>query len=48
MVRDAGQRRTLFDLDVSIRQLTRDVPDHAALVQLTGIYHNLLRRWVDT
>jgi PKHD-type hydroxylase len=48
MVRDAGQRRTLFDLDVSIRQLTRDLPDHAALVQLTGIYHNLLRRWVDT
>jgi predicted 2-oxoglutarate/Fe(II)-dependent dioxygenase YbiX len=23
------------------------VPDHASLVQLTGIYHNLLRRWSD-
>jgi PKHD-type hydroxylase len=47
MVRDDGERRTLFDLDLSIRQLTRDAPDHPALIQLTGVYHNLLRRWAD-
>ena len=47
MVREDAQRRLMFDLDVSIRRLTQDVPDHPALVQLTGIYHNLLRRWTD-
>ena len=47
MVREDSQRRLLFELDVSIRRLTRDVADHPSLVQLTGIYHNLLRRWAD-
>jgi len=27
--------------------LNQDTPGHASIVQLTGIYHNLLRRWVD-
>ncbi|MBB5209126.1 Fe2+-dependent dioxygenase [Chiayiivirga flava] len=48
MLRDDGQRRTMFDLDLSIRQLTQATPDHPALVRLTGVYHNLLRRWADT
>ncbi|HEY5970465.1 MAG TPA: Fe2+-dependent dioxygenase [Pseudoxanthomonas sp.] len=48
MVRDDGQRRLMFDLDVSIRRMTQELPDHPALVQLTGVYHNLLRRWADT
>ncbi|GMU45067.1 MAG: hypothetical protein AMXMBFR25_30530 [Lysobacterales bacterium] len=47
MIRDAGQRRLLFDLDVSIRLLTRDHPEHPALVNLTGSYHNLLRQWAE-
>ena len=47
MLREDAQRRLMFDLDVGIRHLTRDVPDHPALVQLTGVYHNLLRRWSD-
>lgn len=47
MVRDDGARRLLFDLDVSIRRLTQTTPDHPALVQLAGVYHNLLRRWTD-
>lgn len=47
MIRDDGHRRLLFELDVSIRRLTLDVPDHAALVQLTGVYHNLLRQWAE-
>lgn len=47
MVRDDGQRRLMFDLDVSIRRLTQELPDHAALVQLTGVYHNLLRQWTE-
>jgi PKHD-type hydroxylase len=34
-------------MDGAIQSLTRDVPDHPALIQLTGNYHNLLRRWVE-
>jgi PKHD-type hydroxylase len=44
MVRDDGQRTILFDLDMAIQQLGSG---HTAATQLTGIYHNLLRRWAD-
>jgi len=47
MVRDEAQRTLLFDLDMSIVRLTRDAPGHAALVSLTGCYHNLLRMWAE-
>ena len=48
LVRDAGQRRELFDLDRGIQALTAATPGHPGLVQLTGVYHNLLRRWAET
>lgn len=48
MVRDDGERTLLFDLDLAIQRLGGDAPDHPTLVQLTGIYHNLLRRWADS
>jgi len=47
MVREDGQRTLLFDLDLAIQHLATDVPEHPASVQLTGVYHNLLRRWAD-
>ncbi|GMU05812.1 MULTISPECIES: Fe2+-dependent dioxygenase [Corallococcus] len=47
MIRDAGQRSLLFDMDTSIMQLTREVPGSPALVMLTGVYHNLLRQWAE-
>jgi PKHD-type hydroxylase len=47
MVRDDGERTLLFDLDTAIQRLTADAPNHPAAVQLTGVYHNLLRRWAD-
>ena len=47
MVRDDGQRTLLFDLDTAIQRLTLDVPEHPAGLQLTAVYHNLLRRWAD-
>jgi PKHD-type hydroxylase len=47
MVRDDGQRTLLFDLDVAIQQLNKDRRDHPLAVQLTGVYHNLLRRWAE-
>jgi PKHD-type hydroxylase len=49
MVRDDGQRSLLFQLDTSIQQLAQRLGNgDAQLVQLTGIYHNLLRRWADS
>lgn len=48
MVRDDGERTLLFDLDLAIQRLNRDTPGHPSLVQLTGVYHNLLRRWADS
>jgi PKHD-type hydroxylase len=45
MLRGDEQRALLFDLDTALQQLSRDVPDHPSVLQLTGIYHNLLRTW---
>jgi PKHD-type hydroxylase len=45
MVRDDGERTILFDLDVAIQRLMADVPEHTSVVELTSLYHNLLRRW---
>jgi len=47
MVRDDGQRTLLFDLDTAIQRLNPTKPDDSAVVQLTGVYHNLLRRWAE-
>lgn len=47
MVRDDGQRTLLFDLDTGIQRLSQDHPDHPSAVQLTGVYHNILRRWAE-
>lgn len=47
MVRDDGRRSILFDLDLGIQRIGRDLPDHPAVVQLTGVYHNLLRHWSE-
>lgn len=47
MVREDGERTLLFDLDTAIQRLTLDLPNHPAAVQLTSVYHNLLRRWAD-
>jgi PKHD-type hydroxylase len=43
MVRDDGERTLLFDLDSAIQGLR----EHPSAVPLTGIYHNLIRRWAE-
>jgi PKHD-type hydroxylase len=48
MVRDDGQRTLLYDLDRAVQQVHRDQPDAPAALQLSGVYHNLLRRWAET
>ncbi len=45
MVRDNTQRAMLFDMDVAIQRLGAENPTHASVIQLTGVYHNLLRLW---
>ena len=48
MVRDDAQRTLLFDLDTSIQELARSVPDSRAVTTLTNAYHNLLRMWAES
>lgn len=47
MVRDDAERTILFDLDTAIQRLNQESPGHTTAVQLTGVYHNLLRRWAS-
>ena len=48
MVRDDAARTILFDLDTSIQTIAKDRGQgDPAIIRLTGVYHNLLRRWAD-
>jgi PKHD-type hydroxylase len=47
MIRDDSQRTLLFDLDMAIQRLAGEAPDHPCAVQLTGVYHNLIRMWAE-
>ena len=47
MVRDDGERTLLFDLDMAIQRLNQQNAEHPVAVELTGVYHNLLRRWAN-
>lgn len=48
LVREDSQRSLLLDMDVAIQRLTTQGADQGSLLELTGVYHNLLRRWSDT
>ena len=37
--------RIWLDLDVAIQRLNGEPSAHPAAIQLTGVYHNLLRQW---
>jgi PKHD-type hydroxylase len=45
MVKDDAERTMLFNLDRSVVELSQAAADHPALVRLTGLYHNLVRKW---
>ncbi len=47
MVRDDGQRTILFDMDTAIQRIAQENPEHPSALQLTGVYHNLLRQWAE-
>jgi PKHD-type hydroxylase len=48
LVRDDSARKLLLELDTAIRHLSASAADQASILQLTGVYHNLLRRWAET
>ena len=47
MVRDEAARTMLFELDTTIQGLRQQIGDSEQVVSLTGLYHNLVRRWAD-
>jgi len=47
MIRDDGRRSLLFELDTAIQRLGAEAATHPAVIQLTGVYHNLLRQWAE-
>jgi len=48
MVRADADRTLLFELGTALQQFEQAVPEHPAVVDLTGVYYNLFRRWTDT
>ena len=48
LVRDDDDRQILFDLDIAIQRIRKANADDTSILPLTGIYHNLLRRWSET
>jgi PKHD-type hydroxylase len=47
LVREDAQRALLFDLDLATIRLRRRLGDDESVIALTGVYHNLLRRWAS-
>ncbi len=47
MIRSDADRAMMLDLDTAIQRLAVEVPGSPVGVQLTGVYHNLLRRWAE-
>jgi PKHD-type hydroxylase len=47
MIRADEDRALLHSLDTAIQRLATESPGNAIGVQLTGVYHNLLRRWAE-
>jgi PKHD-type hydroxylase len=47
MIREEAARNHLFELDNAIQGLRGQVGDNDEVVALTGLYHNLVRRWAD-
>jgi PKHD-type hydroxylase len=47
MIRDEAARAMLFELDNAIQGLRKQLGDSDEVVSLTGLYHNLVRRWAE-
>ncbi|MGE9267374.1 MAG: Fe2+-dependent dioxygenase [Verrucomicrobiales bacterium] len=51
MIASDERRSLLFDMDIAIQRLSGGLPDNEiasqSAVQLTGVYHNLIRQWAE-
>jgi len=48
LIREDADRESLFRMDVAIQRLNIERgPTDQAVIELTGVYHNLLRRWAE-
>lgn len=48
LIRDDADRESLFRMDVAIQRVNQDKgPKDPAVIELTALYHNLLRRWSE-
>ncbi len=47
MVRDPGQRRLLYEMDMALLALRSNSGETDPVIRLTGTYHNLLRLWAE-
>lgn len=49
MIRSDARRTMLFEMDLALQQLAPATEDfvNKSTVQLTGVYHNLLREWAE-
>ena len=48
LIRDDADRETLFRLDVAIQRVSAEKgPKDQAVLELTAVYHNLMRRWAE-
>lgn len=47
LVREDVRRRMLYELDLTIQALSAERHGDASVLNLTGLYHNLLREWTE-
>jgi len=52
MIKNTEERSILFNIDNNIRNISqkfreKNISDNQNIVELTGIYHNLLRKWAE-
>jgi len=45
LVKDDSERAMLFELDRAIQVLGAEGANHPEILRLTGLYHNLVRKW---
>lgn len=48
LVASDERRALLFDLDTAVQSLSDRADNAQEVIQLTGVYHNLLRQWAQT
>jgi len=48
MIASDEKRTLLFDMDMAIQSLRGKLDDSSEIVELTGVYHNMIRQWAQT